>query len=238
MELWLLAKASDAPATYWAHQSAFVSLVSHCIIRTKGPATHTPTALLCPVLAFPNSFPPSHCPSLRSPFIPLLPSPPLGFHHPSQHATYSGCSWWLVTLPSLTFTFITSKLRRSFSFLPFPSLYFLISLSTPGLRLGEIPFQHVFMTESKGRVNGASVGAGLCEARTWSSCTAGVEQSPRPFSIACNLIWPPSSFYLTEELELLTLPISDQIPSPLTFWLIHFQSGVSLARYSQLPLLL
>lgn len=127
---------------------------------------------------FQNSFPPSHCPSLWSPFIPLPPSPPLGFHHLSQHATYSVCSWWLVTLPSLTFTFITSKLRHSFSFLSFPSLYFLISLSTPGLRLGEIPFQHVFMTESKGRVNGTSVGAGLCEARTWSSCTAGVEQSP------------------------------------------------------------
>ncbi|CAB1441594.1 unnamed protein product [Pleuronectes platessa] len=59
-EPWLVAKASAAPATCWAHQSAFVSLVSHCIIRTKGPATRAPTAPLCPELAFPklpNSLP-------------------------------------------------------------------------------------------------------------------------------------------------------------------------------------
>lgn len=52
------------------------------------------------------------------------------------------------------------------SFLP----SFLLLLPYPKVhtrtRLGEIPFQPVFMTESKGRVNGASVGAGLCEART------------------------------------------------------------------------
>lgn len=120
-----LGALADAPATYWAHQSAFVSLVSHCIIRTKGPATCTPTVLLCPVLAFPKllySLPLSlSLVTLHAPApIPFL----LDFHHPGQHAACSGCGWWLVPSPSLTFPFIPSNLGRvSLSFLPFLVLH-------------------------------------------------------------------------------------------------------------------
>lgn len=92
LELWLLAKASAAPATCWAHQSAFVSLVSHCIIHTKGPATRAPTAPLCPELAFPKlpnppDVPPHSNPNLLScsPQPPLLPTPRAEIPYTSTH---------------------------------------------------------------------------------------------------------------------------------------------------------
>lgn len=68
---------ADAPATYWAHQSLFVSLLSHCIIRTKGPATRTPQSCYAQCWHSQNSFTPSRCPPLWSPFI--LPPPPPSF---------------------------------------------------------------------------------------------------------------------------------------------------------------
>lgn len=82
-------------------------------------------------------------------------APPVasGFHPASQHAIYAGCDWWLVVHPSLNLKSIPSK----HFFLPF----FLSSLvspqnheCTPCLRLEEIPSLYVFMTESKGRVEG------------------------------------------------------------------------------------
>lgn len=116
---------ADAPATYWAHQSAFVSLLSHCIICTKGPATHTPQSRYAQCWHSQNSFPPSCCPPLWSPFTsPFLPD----FHHPGQPAARSGCGWWLVPSPSLTFPFIPSNLGRVSLFFSFPSLCFMVSL--------------------------------------------------------------------------------------------------------------
>lgn len=43
-ELWPRAKKSAAPATCWVHESAFVSVLSHRITRTKGPSTPHPIA--------------------------------------------------------------------------------------------------------------------------------------------------------------------------------------------------
>lgn len=179
LDLWLLTKASAAPATCWAHQSAFVSLVSHCITHTKGPATRALTAPLCPELAFPKLPKPPRppqplCLTLLRPYPPTphqhpeLKShtpPPTGPKQRNKHfnwqlpptATEAGC----VSFPPEHF----QSWLPEFSPLPLP---FLPSLPFPKVhtrpRLGEIPFQHVFMTESKGRVNGASMGAGLCEA--------------------------------------------------------------------------
>lgn len=134
LKLWLLAKASAGPATCWAHQSVFVSLVSHCIIRTKGPATRAPTVPLCPELAFPK-LPNSPTPSLGLQ-PPLCQHPEMKTHktpattgpqHPSEHflqvstnivtiATYDG--WW-EALPSQNISFAMSH-----PFLPsFTSLF-------------------------------------------------------------------------------------------------------------------
>lgn len=114
----------DAPATYWAHQSVFVSLLSHCIICTKGPATHTPQSCYAQCWHSQNSFTPSRCPPLWSPFIPPPHPLLLDFHHPRQHAACSSCDWWLVPSPSLTFPFIPSNLGRvSLSFLLFLVLH-------------------------------------------------------------------------------------------------------------------
>lgn len=126
-----------------------------------------------------NSFTPSRCPSLWSPFMP--PPHPLPSRLPPP---WPACSLQRLRLVVGAFSFSNFSIHpiQSWARFPFfPSLPCASSYPsecTLGLRLGEISFQHVFMTESKGRVNGASVGAGLCEARTWSSCTAGVERSP------------------------------------------------------------
>lgn len=173
----LLTKASAAPATCWAHQSAFVSLVSHCIIYTKGPSNSRPNSPACPKLAFPKL--PKPPPSLSHPSDPPLRTPgaktPYIHQHPQDQNTVTNTS---PVPPTDTEAgrepFLPERFQPSlpkFSPLPppfFPS--FLPSLPFPKVhtrpRLGEIPFQHVFMTESKGRVNGASMGAGLCEAST------------------------------------------------------------------------
>jgi len=92
LELWLLAMASAAAATCWAHQSAFVSLVSHCVTHTKGPAPRGPTAPLCPELAFPklpNPPPLSLSPATPPPPQDLNPPLPPGIH---QHLKVPG--WW------------------------------------------------------------------------------------------------------------------------------------------------
>lgn len=61
-----------------------------------------------------NSFPPSRCPSLWSPFLPPPPPAPslvlLDFHQPGQHAARSGCGCCSVASPSLTFPLIPSNL--------------------------------------------------------------------------------------------------------------------------------
>lgn len=91
----------------------------------KGPSNSHPTVLQCPVLAFPKllySLPLSpSLVTLHPPApIPVLPD----FHHSGQHATCSGCGWWLVPSPSLTFPFIPSNLGRvSLSFLLFLVLH-------------------------------------------------------------------------------------------------------------------
>lgn len=83
LELWTIAKASAAPATCWAHQSPFVSLVSHCIIHTKGLATRAPTAPLCPELAFPKLPNPLSTNTLR--WNPIHHHPPQCLRHQQKH---------------------------------------------------------------------------------------------------------------------------------------------------------
>lgn len=138
---------ADAPATYWAHQSIFVSLLSHCIIHTKGPATHTPQSCYAQCWHFQNSFSPSRCPPL-SPFIPLDPIPFLpDFHHTGQHAACRGCGWWLV-VGAFSFSNFSIHPIQSWAHFPFfpllPCASSYPSECTLGLRLGEISFQQCF----------------------------------------------------------------------------------------------
>lgn len=145
------------------------SLFPLCHTVLSPQRTQRLTASLCPKLVFPEI-----------PLLSLRPSPPTNgakipyttthsrtsvprFLQQHHHGRHTRRGWWLISLPSLTggFPFITSKVTRSLSSPP--------SLPHPkGLtrtKLGWIPFQSVFMTESKGRVNGVSVGAGPCEAQ-------------------------------------------------------------------------
>ncbi|KAK5881591.1 hypothetical protein CesoFtcFv8_022371 [Champsocephalus esox] len=104
LELWLLAMASAASATCWVHQSAFVSLVSHCITHTKGPATRAPTASLCPELAFPKlPNPPLSQPPLRQ--HPELkshtPPPTAGAQPPTSPMASTNCTTMANTQPEV-----------------------------------------------------------------------------------------------------------------------------------------
>lgn len=133
-------------------------------------------------------------PSVGIPKTPLLPpAVPLSGHPSSSRPhplpsrlppPWPACNLQRLRLVVGAFSFSNFSIHpiQSWAHFPFfpplPCASSYPSECTLGLRLEEISFQHVFMTESKGRVNGASVGAGLCEARTWSSCTAGVERIP------------------------------------------------------------
>lgn len=113
----------------------------------------------------------------KTPLLPLavpLPCPP-SFPHLHPLPSRLPPPWPAYSLQRLRL--VVSAFSSNFSIHPiqswvrfpfFPSLPCASSYPsecTLGLRLEEISFQHVFMTESKGRVNGVSVGAGLCEAR-------------------------------------------------------------------------
>lgn len=243
LELWLLAKASAAPATCWAHQSAFVSLVSHCIIHTKGPATRAPTAPLCPELAFPKlpnsplhlslslSLQPPLCqhPELKSHTPPPTtgPQPPTSSRHPPTAPPWSfkvagTGGWWL--------TFNSSQPKWDASFLPSfcPSfLCFPIPKCTPGLGWERSPFSLFSWQSQKGVWMGRPWELDCVRRALVFMHSRGWAEPPGPFLLPVISFGLPSPFYLTEELGLLTLPISAQIPSPLTYGLIHFQSAAT-----------
>lgn len=239
LELWLLAMASAASATCWVHQSAFVSLVSHCITHTKGPATRAPTASLCPELAFPKLPNPPLSPATPPPTpwaeIPYTtthhrsstPHFPHGIHqlhHHGQHAARGGWGWWLVALASLPFIISQSE-TLPFLLPSFLSSFTSLSLKcSAGLGWERSPFSLFSWQSQKGVWMGCPWELDCVRRALVFMHSRGFAEPPGPFLLPVISFGLPSPFYLTEELGLLTLPISAQIPSPLTHRVIHFQS--------------